>query len=630
MKYWSLVCLLCWISVLGNAQDKQPVFKGIYTSPLHKTITSASMKEDHWHVNFEFLYKKSKSDIFQTKSFKQLQTQKKMATLPVNSVATAEKKTRTTAPSIGKNFQGNQLISWTPTDNSMAISNSGYIVSCINWGIEFYDTAGNVLLFNQTWDGFINDTNLAQPKFDPRVIYDNKNNRFIVVLLHGFSSSTNRILICFSKTDNPMDGWNLYSLSGNPYMDTAWTDYPTIGINDDDLFISGNRFGDPPSYSWKGAYIYQISLDNGYAGSGLQYGLWNNIFAPDGEDAYTIYPASDGMGNSLSEKMYFTHLRPDTGSKVYVYTLTGKLQSPIKTFTAKQYTIPHYEVCGNAFEKDPTTGNIDSLSTASAMIQNAYYNNKNIHFTFSADISNGWCGIHYGRVKLDSNKAIVKAYGLVGTDMSYPAVAAFGRDSTDQSAVIAFLRSDSTITPECDVIGLDSKMIFSTHQTVKTGDTVVNILYPPAYPIMPERWGDYTGIARKFDKDTPEVWMAGAYGANTLPRRASYGTWIAQLKNKSAPLFTPQTDKEKTSMMVYPNPAADLFVIEFDAVQHAQIEVGLFDQQGKKIKTLFNDHIPESRCRLSFNKLLLPDGFYVVQVMQNGVLVQNEKLVVRH
>jgi Secretion system C-terminal sorting domain len=613
-----------------QAQEKKPIFKGIYTQDKYKTISTESMKGNNWNVNFEFMYKKSKTDIFQTKQFKQLQTQKKLAAITDNTNTTAEKKYRTLAPTVGTNFKGNELKSWTPTDNTVAISNSGYIVSCVNWGIEFYDTAANVLLFNQTWDGFINDSTLAQPKFDPRVIYDNKNNRFILVLLHGFSSTTNKIVICFSKTDNPMDGWNVYRLSGNPYNDTAWTDYPVIGLNDDDLFISGNRFGDPPSYSWKGAYIYQVSMANGYAGTPIQFGIWNNIYAPDGEEAFTIYPASQGLGKSLVEKMYFVHLRPDTGSKVYVYELTGKLQSPVKTFTAKQFNIPHYDVCGNAFEKDPTTGNIDSLSTASAMVQNAYYNNKMIHFTFSADISNGWCGLHYGRVKLDSNKAVVKAYGLVGTDMSYPAVAAFGRDTNDQSAVIAFLRSDSTITPECDVIGVDHKMVFSTHSTVKLGDTVVNILYPPAYPIMPERWGDYTGIARKYDKDTPEVWMAGAYGANTLPRRASYGTWIAQLKNENAPLSLAHTDKGTSNMNLYPNPITDMFTIEFEAKQHAQILVALYDVQGKKIKTLFDDHIPESRCRLSFNKLMLPNGLYYVQVVENNVMVQNQKLLVTH
>lgn len=610
-----------------HAQGKEPQFRGIFTEPLYKTVDMENAGRNNWDVGFEFLYRKSKQDIFHTKSLKQLQTAKKMqgSSLPES---TANKKYRTQNPAIGTNFKGNQLISWTPTDNTVAISNAGYIVSCINWGIEYYDTAGNVLLFNQTWDAFFNDSTLNQPKFDPRVIYDNKNDRFVMVLLHGFSSTTSKLLVCFSKTNNPTDGWFVYKLSGNPYQDTSWTDYPVIGLNDDDLFISGNRYGNAPSYSWKGAYIYQVGLSDGYAGNSLQYGLWNNIFAPNGEEAFTIYPASHGQGQSLKEKMYFVHLRPDSGSNVYVYEINGMLQSPTKTLTAKLFPIPHYDVCGNAFEKDPTTGAIDSLSTASAMVQNAFYNKRYVHFAFSADIGGGWCGLHYGRAKLDSNKAVVKWFGAAGTDMTYPAIASFGRDTNDQSMVMAFERSDSSMTPECNVVGADHNMIFSGQQTVKTGDTVVNILYPPAYPIMPERWGDYTGIARKFDKDTPEVWMAAAYGANTLPRRASYGTWIAQLKNQNAPLSVSSTLSESRNTLVYPNPTRDMFQLEFDATRYAIVRVHLMDMQGKVIRELFHDLVPESRCRLMFNKLMLPSGMYLIQIEQDGVKTQVEKLTI--
>ncbi|QLH46737.1 MAG: hypothetical protein HWD58_14560 [Bacteroidota bacterium] len=81
------------------------------------------------------------------------------------------------------------------------------------------------------------------------------------------------------------------------------------------MFINGNRFGDAPEYKWKETYIYQIQLNKGYAGQSLQYGIWNNIFTPDSVDGITLYPASDGMGLSLNEKMYFVQLRPDSGSK---------------------------------------------------------------------------------------------------------------------------------------------------------------------------------------------------------------------------------------------------------------------------------------------------------------------------
>lgn len=622
----SLIVFLCFHLFL-HSQDHQPVFTGPFSVPLLKEVNTKDIFQPHWQTTFQYLYKEEEEgNVFNVESLKRIQTAKKLKSLHLP--ITADKKTRTSAPVIGTNFKGNQLISWTPTDNTLAISDSGNIVTCVNWGIEYYDTAGNCLLFNQTWDAFFNDSTLSQGKFDPRVIYDRTHDRFVLVLLHGFSSATSKVLVCFSKTQNPLDGWYVYKLSGNPYNESAWTDYPLIGLNDDDLFISGNRFGDAPSYDWKGAYIYHIGLDNGYSGSPLQFGLWNNIYAPDGEEGFSLYPVSHGFGKSISSKMYLVHLRPDSGSKVYLYEIDGKLQSPTKTLTGKFFKIPHYDVCGNAFEKDPTTNNIDSLSTGSAMVQNAFYNNKNIHFVFDADISNGWCGIHYGRIKLDSNKAVVMAYGIPGTDMAYPALAAFGRDTNDQSVAIAFLRSDSTITPECDAIGVDHKMVFSSHETVKQGDTVVNILYPPAYPIMPERWGDYTGIARKMNADTPEVWMAGAYGANTPPRPASYSTWIAQLRNNNAPTAVSHTSKVTQTATVYPNPVMDMFTVEASIEEDADLDISLYSMEGKRIRSLFHDHVAASGFRLSFNKLMLNPGIYFVAIRANNEEVKTVQLVV--
>lgn len=634
MKQVLLLISFMMFSMASFSQEvlktKTGNFTGPFSAPLIGSTSQQDLVQPDWQVSFETLYKKNKVDIFHTKELKNKKMIEKIKSIREHNFSNPLNKTTGNNPIIGTNFKGNELKSWTPTDNSVAVSNSGYIVSCVNYGLEFYDTAGTYLLQNQTWNSFIPDTSLKSAKYDPRVLYDNLHDKFIIVLLHGFSSSKSKLLICFSKTGNPMDGWNFYALSGNPYQESAWTDFPTIGVSNDDLFINGNRFGDAPNYDWKGTYIYQIGLTEGYAGTSLQFGLWNQIFAPDGEEGITVYPAMDGQGKSMSEKMYFVHLRPDSGSHVYLYEINGKLQSPSKTMTSSMYSIPHYEACANAFQKDQTTGFLDSLSTGSAWTQNAFSLNKNIHFTYTAESQNGWCGIHYGRIVLDSNKVLTSSYGVAGTDLAYPAVASIGYDSLDQNVAIAFLRSDSSITPEAGIVSIDNDMVWSTMQTVKTGDTMVNILYPPTYAIQPERWGDYTGINRKYNAAIPQVWMAGAYGANTLPRRASYGTWIAQIKTNDAPL-TPESVNsisQNTHSKIYPNPIEDVFNIEFDNQKAGNVQIELFNINGQLIKTLFEDYLNPSLCRVSFNKLMLTPGNYFVKISRENVMLSSHKIVV--
>jgi len=623
MKRFALLAFMMFAGFMARAQ--QPVsaacghFSGPFQTPLLSSTDATNLTMPHWNVTFESLYKKNKSGVFATSQLKEAKWAKKLQSLAEENPSLLSNKTAAINPVIGTNFKGNELKTWTPTDNTVAVSNDGRIVSCINYGIEYYDTAGTAIVLNQTWDAFVNNASLNQAKFDPRVVYDNRHDRFIVVLLHGFSSSTSKLLVCFSKTNNPVDGWNIYQLSGNPYNDSTWTDYPTIGISDDDLFINGNRFGNAPNYSWKETYIYQIGLTEGYAGNTLNYGFWNNLYTPDGKEGITCYPAADGQGRSLKDKMYFVSLMPDSGSKVYLFQIDGNLMSPNKSMSVTQYPIPAYEVCGNAFEKDPTTGNIDSLYTASAWTQNAFSLNRTVHFTFSADILNGWCGLKYGRIWLDSNRADVVSFGSPGTDLSYPAVASFGYDSNDHGAVIAYLQSDSSMTPQCGVISVDHALTWSSLQTVKTGDTVVNILYPPNYGTSPERWGDYTGICRKFNSPIPQAWMAAAYGANTPPRMASYGTWIAQLITGESPLPVAVAEVENTTQaMVYPNPVSDTFILEFYNPQTGRVSVKLYDINGRLVRTLFHDQLRVSHNQLSFNKGMLPPGQYILQVDREG------------
>ena len=604
-------------------------FSGIQKVGMSSSTNAAYFQQPHWDISMMTLFNEHEEAFSNIESLKKIKKQQKLMQTP--STNFSAQRTAAATPSIGNNFEGNQLWSWTPSDNSVAISNDGRIVSVINFGYAVYDTIGTPLDTGKLWKTFVNDTTLKSTFFDPRVLYDNKHDRFILVLLHGFTPTNNRIVVCFSKTNNPLDGWNIYKLSGNPFNNNAWTDFPTIGINDDELFINGNQFGGAPTYDWKGSYIYQVGLQQGYLGDTLITDTWSQILAPNGTEPFTMYPASDGQGRSLSQKMYFVHLAPDLGSNVYVYRIDGLVNDSNKSLTASQYQIPPYEVCADAYQKDTATGIIDSLSTGSAAVQNAFLVNNTLHYTQAADV-NGWCGIHYGRIDLINNTAQVATQGLIGTDLAYPAGISFGYDSTDNGAVITFVRSDTTILPEVGVVSVDSNWTWAPWQTVKTGDTVVDILHAPQYPTSPERWGDYSGMARKFNSSIPEAWLAASYAANTAQRTASYSTWIAQIKTNEvppAPLGLNNNTKALPNAKIYPNPAQHEFTLEFKNEKSGNVNISLFDITGKLVTVLFEDYLRESLNRLTFNKQMLLPGTYVVLVKRNGNIIQKEKLQIQ-
>ncbi len=116
------------------------------------------------------------------------------------------------SPSIGTNFSGNVFAGLTPPDNSMAISNGGYIVSVVNTNLEYYDMSGN-RLYSSSFTNFFNDPTLSGILYDPAVLYDSGSDRFFMVVLHATTSPLSKVGVCFSKSNNPNDGWWYYKLT---------------------------------------------------------------------------------------------------------------------------------------------------------------------------------------------------------------------------------------------------------------------------------------------------------------------------------------------------------------------------------------------------------------------------------
>lgn len=150
------------------------------------------------------------------------------------------------SPVIGTNFLGNVNNGNSPLDNSIAISDGGWIVSVANTTIEFYNTSGVNTYYN-TIPNFFNDNTITNT-YDPFVIYDSGADRFIFFAQECSGNSANSfLLICFSKTNNPNDGWWTYKLTGNPLNNNTWFDYPKLAVSTNELYIAGICFQMAPA-----------------------------------------------------------------------------------------------------------------------------------------------------------------------------------------------------------------------------------------------------------------------------------------------------------------------------------------------------------------------------------------------
>ncbi|MBK9939880.1 MAG: hypothetical protein IPP02_16235 [Chitinophagaceae bacterium] len=77
--------------------------------------------------------------------------------------------------------------------------------------------------------------------FDPRVVYDPYNNRWIVGAVSNGNNAASRVLLGISQTHDPSGNYNLYSFDPDPGT-ANWADFPMLGFNTNWIAIGINMF----------------------------------------------------------------------------------------------------------------------------------------------------------------------------------------------------------------------------------------------------------------------------------------------------------------------------------------------------------------------------------------------------
>jgi len=539
-------------------------------------------------------------------------------------------------PMVYSSFESNLPLEGTPPDNSIAISNAGIIVSAINSNLVYFNTKGEKL-YSKTFYDFLADENMSGKLYDPQVYYDSRVDRFIFVLLHGSHSSNSTVIACFSKTSNPMDGWNIYYIKTTDMHASfynKWFDFPKIGVSNDELFITGNIFKDDVN-EFSESVIIQIDKNTAYQAKSMSWKLWNNLQDGDYGTPFSLLPVSWGKQGSYGPGIYLLSNK-NTGNStvVYLYDLTAKLNDNPK-LVAYKIAISKYDLAGDAIQKYVSpASNPGLLNIGDCRIQNAFYQISNgqgiIHFVFHSEYNYAYNGINYNRLNVPNLTIVSKSYGASNMDFSYPAIASASPEgSMKKDVIIAFLASSSDFYPEIRVIHCDDDMNFSSSTIVKEGETYVNIL------MGMERWGDYTGIARKHNTSAPRIWISGCFGGNirdnsTMPpisKNNQFRTWIAEV-SQSTVSSDDISEMPVPKVHLYPNPVRDRLALEFTMEEKGFLEVEIWDMTGRLIKKLYSDYAPAGSVHLSFNKEALGQGTYLLQVKTGQKIITHEKILV--
>ncbi|CAG5082506.1 T9SS type A sorting domain-containing protein [Parvicella tangerina] len=507
-------------------------------------------------------------------------------------------------------FEGNDYNNRVPNDNTIAISNDGILVSAINSKYLVYDTQADTTMeigyLNQMVTPF--GIPASRSKYDPKLTYDPNEDRFILSFLIGNIYQTSQIAMCFSITNNPIDGWHIYFLDGNALGTNHWTDYPAMIVNEDEVFLTGNLLEN--NTSWQTGFhesiIWQIDKWGGYRGdTSLNFQVWSGLL-DDTIKIRNIHPV-EGARSLSGPKQYFLSNKNFSAESdtVYLISIDNTLASGSAQIDIKPLSTPdHYFLAPNAQQSITK-----ELATNDSRVLGAVVDGDWIQYVHNTlDTANGTCAVYHGTIRgIDSPTPIVSGVTISDTvmDLGYPNIASSASAYGDEECVIGFNFTSPVDTNGVACVYYNNTEEYSNIIKLKTGDAPIDILSGTL-----DRWGDYFGIQRKFNEPC-SIWLAGMYGKTN-----ENGCWISNVRTSSfcEENFTNVDETSSPHAQVFPNPVHDVASIDFDWPTTEPGNIKIVDLSGKLITTLYEDLIKKGANRISFFVDHLPSGIYFIQV----------------
>ena len=382
----------------------------------------------------------------------------------------------------GEYFPGITQTSWTPPDPNLAVG-PNHIVATVNSQIAFFNKTGTktfqVALDSTGAPGFFEPVGASTFVFDPKCIYDQHSNRFIVISPEYYSSTSTAYMdIAISDDSDPNGIWYKYrtscvvTIGGVNY----WVDYPGLGVDANGIYITGNLFGFTSGFA--GAWFRSFDKTPLLIGGAAVYADVNYSSSSSVQVA-SAFPDAKALFVSRA-----------SSTSMRVHSIANPFTAPvvsIKTITvASGASPPTAPVNGS------TTG---TIATLDGRMMNANIRDGKLYaahcISSSSKAAARWYQVNLNNWPTTSTATPTLAQSgtilpSTGESTFYPAIAANARGDV----AVAYGASSLTVFPNLSISGRrasDATGTMSQSTMLGTGST------GPA--TTGNRWGDYFGIA---------------------------------------------------------------------------------------------------------------------------------------
>lgn len=422
----------------------------------------------------------------------------------------------------------------------MAAAGTDRLVAVVNTMIEMRDKAGTSLVPFKSLKDFFSPlggfpTTLETFTFDPKVIYDQFEDRFLVVDLERTDATDSvgaldesRILLAVSKTATPAtltaSDWYFHVIDSKTTIgDPHWADYPGFEVDEEAVYITANMFSFDNFGGGMGGvrlWIVDKGVVSGFYGGGAATVTVHDPYAGGGFASTTMpahvfgaggVPGGAGdIGTFLVSYSGITIGGPGAAESVQVVRVDDPLGgSGGPVFTQEFVTVGDLEDVGGAFgfpdlPDAPQLGCTELIEVNDRRALDAVWRDDALWFTTTINPNigpdMGQATAHWFKLStaaVPGGAMTLADQGDIGgediaamTTTSFPSVAV----NSAGDAKFGFSASAPTIFAGAYVTGRDAADPPGTvrrSETVKVGEDV----YHRIFTGTKNRWGDYSGIS---------------------------------------------------------------------------------------------------------------------------------------
>jgi hypothetical protein len=146
-------------------------------------------------------------------------------------------------------------LAWIPPD-PIGAAGPNHVVNVGNVSIQWFQKDGTIQA-NTSLRNFFAPLNPVSATFDPKILYDQHANRFVVVTLEQLDPppagpvALSRIMLAVSDDSDPNGNWHYHSINSmvnipDPTTPGAliplWADYPGLAVDEEAIYVTANMF----------------------------------------------------------------------------------------------------------------------------------------------------------------------------------------------------------------------------------------------------------------------------------------------------------------------------------------------------------------------------------------------------